>query len=217
VLSRWRGRAATGIPDGIERLHPSWIAWILSHEPPDVVFRIREAVPEGLAPTVDADARGGGTTLANAAAALPAEVARIALTPLARLCEEPCGPCAAALVALTFDDLERELARLGARTLAHSLAGNDATVRARAMALAGAPWAAVMGDAFREPISPAERKTALAHVASNVEASAHGSTERLAHIGLAALKAQLVSEHPGSPFRVAGRLPAALGRRLIEW
>jgi hypothetical protein len=34
---------------------------------------------------------------------------------------------------------------------------------------------------------------------------------------LAVLKSELVDEHAASVYRVAGRLPAALGRPLIGW
>jgi hypothetical protein len=84
------------------------------------------------------------------------------------------------------------------------------------MALAGEPWAQVIADAFREKLSDDEREAARNHAATNVRASAYTSADRLLHIGLAALKACLSEEHAGSVFRVAGRLPAVLGRQLLD-
>jgi hypothetical protein len=212
VLARWRAQVTAGIPDGIERLHPSWLDFVLAGEPPDVVAQVREMLPRAEANTGCLIPPG-----VAARASVPLAVVKMALEPLQRLYGEPCGPLAAELVALPFDELAQEVIRTGAHTLAWSLAGSEASVQARAMAMAGEPWAAIMANALREPVSPDARKAALAHVAANVESSARSPAERLAYVGLAALRARLVAEHPSSPYRVAGRLPAALGRRLVEW
>ena len=60
-------------------------------------------------------------------------------------------------------------------------------------------------------------RIAMAHANERIPDSARTPCERLLHIGLAVLKSDLAAEHPGSVYRVAGRLPAALGRPMIGW
>lgn len=191
ILAQWRARAATGLPSGIEALHPSWTDFALAEAP--------------------AALRAGSP---------PPAIAAIAFAPLAPLCPDgraDCGPLATRLCALGFEALETEVTRVGARTLAHALAGADVAARARRLGEVGEPWASLMIEAFSEPVSATERKAALLLAASNLQPSARTPAERLRDIGLAALTAQLEAEHPGSRFRVAGRLPAELGRRLLGW
>ncbi len=219
TLAGWRAQAASGLPNGIERLHPSWIEAALASEPPDLLACFRKSLPEGFRSTVAA-LHGRAEPEAAAASLSPAlarELDRIGFGHLAPLCEGATGPLATRLCALSFDELQDEATRIGARTLGQSLVGTDGPVRARAMALAGEPWARVMAEAFNEELSDDQRKAAMGHVAANVHASARTPSERLLDIGLAVLKGDLSAEHAGSLFSVAGRLPAALGRRLLEW
>jgi hypothetical protein len=85
------------------------------------------------------------------------------------------------------------------------------------MAAAGEPWAQAIGAASGESTSDAERKAAMAHAHARIPDSARTPGDRLLHIGLSVLKSELVAEHPGSLYCVAGRLPAALGRPLVGW
>jgi hypothetical protein len=90
-------------------------------------------------------------------------------------------------------------------------------LRARAMVAAGEPWAQVIGQASAESLPDSDRKSAMAHAKTRIPDSARTPRERLLHVGLAVLKSELVAEHEGSLYRVAGRLPAALGRAMIGW
>ena len=145
------------------------------------------------------------------------EVERVAFGWLAPLCESDCGLRAESLLGLDFDGLLFEVTRLGARAVGQSLAGAVPVLRARAMAAAGEPWAQVIGSASAESVLAADRKIAMAHANTRIPDSARTPSERLLHIGLAVLKSELAAEHPGSIYRVAGRLPAALGRSMIGW
>jgi hypothetical protein len=217
-LARWRLEATSGLPSGVERLHPSWIEGALVGKPSDVLEYFRKVLPQVFRSTVESLVGRGG--MAAAEAGIPSELAveieRVAFGHLAPLCDAPCGPLGARLCALDWDALQEEVTRLGARTVGHSLAGTPASVCARAMALAGKPWADVMAEAFAENISDEERRAAMVHAATQVHDSARSPSERLLQVGLAALKVQLAKDHPGSAFRVAGRLPAQLGRQLLE-
>jgi hypothetical protein len=219
ILAAWRAQALAGVPRCIDRLHPSWIEAALAGEPPYLLRYLRGILPAVLRPTVDAlmGASGGVGADANPDRDLGRAIERIAFGHLGLLCESPCGPLATRLCALDFEALHTEVIRIGARTIGRSLAGASSVVRARAMALAGEPWAGVMAAAFAEDLSQDQRRAAMAHAAANVQASARTSSERLFHIGLAALRADLAAEGVGSLGRVAGRLPVQQGRQLLGW
>jgi hypothetical protein len=218
VLSAWRARAQGGLPEGLEHLHPSWIAATFAGEPSYLLRYFQGRLPHALGHAVEALMAGAAVEDQDAVMGPQQghEIEQIALAPLVRLCEGSCGPLAAKLCGLEFEALQVEVTRRGARTLAQSLAGADASIQARAMALAGQPWAAVMAEAWGKSISAEERTAARIHASANVYASARTSAERLLHIGLAALKSELAAEGAGSVSRVAGRLPAELGRRLLS-
>jgi hypothetical protein len=219
ILDAWRARAIAGLPRCIDRLHPSWIEAALAGEPPHILRYLRGILPAALRPMVDKlmEAAGGAGADTGLGRDLGRAIERIAFGHLAPLCEGPCGPLASRLCALDFEALQTEVTRMGARTLARSLAGASTVVRARAMALAGEPWAAVMAAAFAQDLSQDQRRAAIAHAAANVHAPARTSSERLFHIGLAALREELAEDGVGSVFRVAGRLPARQGRQLLGW
>jgi hypothetical protein len=216
LFERWRAELATGLPSGLARLHPSWIEDALAGEPPHLLALLRGCLPASRPGSLPASLGS-----ADHRSGLRSDLARVAFGHLAPLCENPAGPLATSLSALPFEALMDEVGRLGARTLARSLAGSEPAVRARAMAVAGEPWATVMAQAFGQaasrPVSEDERQAAVAQVAGSVALPAHTPGERLLHIGMATLAADLAAEHPGSRFRVAGRLPAQLGRRLLGW
>jgi len=225
ILAEWRTEAAMPLPRGLDRLHPSWIVAALVGEPEPILRMalaelpgpLRVAVLPGLAtedwrPAEEPDA---------CSRAMRWEVVRLAFGWLAPLCESEAGLVAESLCALAFDDLMTDLRGRGARAMGQSLAGVAPALRARAMAAAGEPWAQVIGKASAENLSDASRKAAMAHANTRVPDAARTPSDRLLHIGLAVLKSELAAEHPGSisgcMLRVAGRLPASLGRPLLGW
>ncbi len=222
ILAEWRAEAASPVPQGLERLHPSWIARALEGEPAHLVRLAVTDLPEGVrAYAVGMVGGGAGTGKDDELRACPSatkrEIARMAFGSLTPLCESACGPLAETLCALPFDALLIEATRRGARVVGQSLAGASPTLRAHAMAAIGEPWAQVIGAASVEGTSDADRKTALLHANARIPDSVRTQGDRLLHIGLLALKTELVAEHAGSIYRVAGRLPAALGRPLLAW
>ena len=120
-------------------------------------------------------------------------------------CAATDGAAPLSLAALIADAKERNPTLLAARE------------RARAMAAAGEPWARAIAAGTLEAVAKeAQREAAtLARAAGGTETGA--ARERLLAIGLAQLKIELEHEHPGSRLRVAGRLPAPLGRSLAGW
>ena len=221
ALTEWRAEAADTLPPGLARLHPSWIVAALEGEPVRIIDIVVPDLPEPLRAAVLGmpDGAGAGAQPADEMCpmAIKREVAHAAFGSLAPLCESACGPLAEILCGLPFDELLTEATRRGAHAVGQSLAGAPPALRARAMAAAGEPWAQVIGAASAESTSPACRKAAMAHANTTIPDSARAPSERLLHIGLAALKSELVDERVGSVYRVAGRLPAALGRPLIGW
>lgn len=221
ILAAWRTEAASAVPRGLDRLHPSWIVAALAGEPAPIVRMVLAELPEPLRAQVRSSLAGEDPRLADGSdacsLAVKREVLQVAFGWLAPLCESDGGPVAESLCALAFDDLLTDVLGRGARAVGQSLVGAAPALRARAMAAAGEPWAQVIGKASAENVSDADRKTAMAHANTPMPDAARTPSDRLLHIGLAALKSELVAEHAGSIFRVAGRLPASLGRPLINW
>jgi hypothetical protein len=201
TLALWQAEALSAKPEGLLHLHPSWSEEALAGERSEVVAAVQAApAASGTIPPE--------TTR---------ELARLAFAWLAPLCESAAGPLAERLCRLEPAALVTELTRRGARVVGRSLAGAAPVLRARAMAAAGEPWAQEIAAAFAEKVSRDE--CAAAGVFANAVATADERTprERLLAVGLAALEAELVAEAPGSVLRVAGRLPAPLGRVLVGW
>jgi hypothetical protein len=215
-LANLRLEAESGLPAGFEELHPSWIEDALAGEPACLLEQIGESLPAALRLTVGAAFRGSATKASaeRRNGALRRDVVRIAFAHLAPFCEGG-GPLAARLSRLGLDALKDEITRIGARVLGRSLVGADAAVRARAMALAGEPWAKVIAQALGEEGVGEAGKAAARQVAANVDVTVHTAGERLLFIGLASLKEALQAESKSSAPRVAGRLPIVLGRRLL--
>jgi hypothetical protein len=218
VLSGWRARAKNGLPQGIERLHPSWIEAALASEPPFLLRYFSKRLPEPLRPAVERlmPCGGGGGPDPRIDIVLGREIDTIAFGHLALLCESACGALAINLCAMGFEELRTEVTRMGARALGRSLVGSEAAVQSRAMAMAGEPWASLIAEGLRQPLASDQRRTTLAHLSTSVKDSACTGAERLLHIGLVALKMELLAEGGGSLRRVAGRLPESLGRELLS-
>jgi hypothetical protein len=197
----WRAEAASGLPHGLSGMHPSWIEEALAGERPEVIAAL---------------GKGSG-----ASAALPTELAgalaRLAFGKLAPLCESRGGVLAERLVGLELEGLLSEITRRGARTVGRSLAGAAPSLRARAMVAVGEPWAAEIAAGSSEEVTPEQRASALALANTAGAFGTRSAVERLSLIGLACLRADLQAESPGSCLRVAGRLPAPLGRVLAGW
>jgi hypothetical protein len=83
------------------------------------------------------------------------------------------------------------------------------------MAAAGPRWAGEISTASSRAASAAEREGARALVARATTTEGTGTIERLRAVGVLALRAALLEEGWRSVARVAGKLPVALGRRLL--
>jgi hypothetical protein len=116
---------------------------------------------------------------------------------------------------LTFDDLLAEVTRLGARTVGHSLAGAAPAIHARAMASVGEPWAQQLLAAALEPAPKPVHAAAVTLAEAMRGGAPRTPIERLRQVGIQALRADLQAEHSKSIAKVAGRLPADLGRLLL--
>jgi hypothetical protein len=192
VLDAWRKEALHAAPAEIERLHPSWMADLASREP---FLRDRG--------TLSHDARR--------------DVERVAHALLEPLWSAPAGPQAGRLCDLDCDDLLDELTRLGARAIGWSLSGSAPQVLAKVMAAFGEPWAGLLREASAHKVSEAQRAVARACASTKLPSPGHARTDRLLHVGLAWLRAELGRAEPASLRCLAGRLPAPLGRWLLEW
>jgi len=192
ILAGWRQEAESGLSDDVHALDPSWIEACVEGESQAIGRAVREL-----------DMRPNR------------ELERAAFAWLAPLWQRTIGPRAEALCNLPASDLIVEVKRLGATVVGRSLAGAPRELRARAMAAAGEPWAQAIGDASGSAISESERHSARAIAMAAL--TADSKEDCLISIGLAALRLDLPLDGPGSIFRVAGRLPARLGRRLIGW
>jgi hypothetical protein len=201
TIAAWRAEAASALPAGLSRLHPSWIEEALAGERTEVVAAIRPA-PTAARAIREETAR---------------ELARLAFGRLAPLCESTAGSLGQSLCDLEFEELLSEVTRRGARVVGRSLAGAAPSLRARAMASAGEPWAQDIAAASLATVSSAERAAATVDASAPAASEGRTARERMLAIGLASLKAELKAEGAGSPFRVAGRLPAPLGRSLVGW
>lgn len=192
-LEAWRAQAVAGIADDLARLHPSWRREALAGQPAHIAAAMAARAPR--ARLLD----------------------RLAFGHLLPLCQAPPGPLSARLCQLEADALLAEIARRGARLLGRSLAGGPPALRARAMAAVGAPWAAEIAAAVGERLAPAERAAVAAAVAEADARPGLPVHERMLFLGLAALAVELEAEGRAALASVAGRLPAALGARLLGW
>lgn len=208
----WRSAIDEAVPAGIEQLHPSWIVEAVLHEPGDIVALARTALPESLHALVG----GGRPPVARLSVAIAPEVVRLAWAPLASVCIGEAGPRAQALCHLSLEELLAEVTRKGACIVGQSLSRATASERARVMASVGEPWSAHVLAAAVEAASRSARPATAILVEAARLTSPRSPVERLQHVGVVALRSELRSEHPDSSAKVAGRLPAELGRVLLE-
>lgn len=200
-------------PTGIEALHPSWIREALSRAPADLVPSLAAGLPE----SVRVASGPGSAVIEQTNPVELADLQRALLVALEPLCNRNGGPLAEQLSRLSFDGLQATIMRWGAWAVGRSLYGSDPIIRARALSAVGEPWAAEIAAASSRPVSEAER--ARARVLTNATSAAEARTpeERLLAVGLASLHDALSREGEDSLHQVAGRLPAALGRRWLGW
>jgi hypothetical protein len=193
TLARWREHSLGSVPTGGERLHPSWMEELAS-------LARRDTAP--LSPSAKRD------------------LERSAFASLAVMFEDSEAEREDPAWQLGGLDLEEVLARLateGARTLGRSLSSASPAVRAKIMASMGEPWAGYIAASSAGKVSEAERATARVCASSKLPASVTAPAHRLLYIGLATLRHEMSGRNPALLGRVAGRLPAPLGRWLLGW
>jgi hypothetical protein len=216
-LVAWKNEALATYPPGLEKLHLSWVLAAINQEPPEMMGPLIRDLPPALQSHVDAyfAQEGGITSIPSVAVGLdPArnrEIIRFLLNPLEVLIVEPSGPLGSELYTLDLEQLALRIMHHGAVAVGRSLAGAPLTIRAKAMAALGKPWAALVGEKSSENVSSDERAVALAHTRVAMPRSATGIEDRLIHIGLSVIKEPLLKEGQKSLFSVAGRLPHSIG------
>ncbi len=207
-----QGSLAEVLPRGIEDLHPSWIAHALANEPEHIVTIVRSALPELLQPILG---MRGSASAGTAPLPVQREIVRLAFAELVPLCGSDGDGLASSLCQLSFDELLAEVTRMGARTVGQSLSGSAPTVRARAMASVGEPWAQQILAAVREPPPKLVHDAAVTLVVAIRGEVPRTPIERLRQVGVLALRAELQTQHASALAKVAGRLPVELGRMLL--
>ena len=118
-LEGWRCQAASALPEGLARLHPSWIDDILDGEPEHIAREVRAILPSALRDVSRSDEAtlvvGGGDASGQsdeaADEAAKRDLRRLLFVRLEPLCAGACGPRAQVLCGLTFEALLDEVAR----------------------------------------------------------------------------------------------------------
>ncbi len=212
---------AARIPVGLDDLDASWLAEALGGEPSDLVL----AVVAGMSAAVSEVGRGICRARGDDPDALPpavvspealADLRRLIFGPLEVLVDGVAGPLGGALCRLTTAALLLEVAQRGARVVGLSLAGAPTGVVARAVVAAGSEVGKHISQAAAERPTVEERDEARRQVAVAAADETLSSHEvRIRALGLAVLRPALTAEGFESLACVAGRLPVALGRRLL--
>jgi hypothetical protein len=211
--------AAAPVPPAVLELDPTWMETI--DEDPALMRAATALLPAAFRTEAEATLRrrgaGSSPALRPGPAAL-ADLQRIVLAPLAALTAEPEGPLGKRLASEPQTEILFALAREGARALGQSLAGAPLSLRAQAMARVGAPLAAEMGRAASETVDEVARDRAREVVARAAALTGEMTDPgtRLRVVGALVLGPALAGEGVRSVARVAGRLPVALGRLLLE-
>lgn len=221
ALGRIAGDTMFRVPVEIAQVHPSWIEAAFEAEPSDIVLGLLAGLPQDLREigwTVVRRRHESADVLVPAAIdpeVLP-EVQRFVLDGALSLLGEGAGPSAVALAGLPLPKLVESLARRGAETLGRSLLGAPGPVLARAMASVGFRWADVVAGAAAQMIEPAARDQARRLIAAAADVQASLPEERLQEVGALSLHGELAAEGEASVRLVAGRLPMALGARVLS-
>ena len=226
------------VPDGLANLHPSWLRYVLGRERPEVAAALavrleaagvgcgegawRTARPAPLLPSVASDLLwllfGRLSDPNPAQQAFPAD----------RSLDDAMGSTRAVLWhRLPGTVLWRALCERGAAEVGRSLHRAEPVMRARAMATVGAPWAQVIARFAAENVEPPARDRARLAVARAgamagrddvplEDAGRPGAEVRLAFVGLSAARPELSAAGPAALRTIALRLPAVVGRFLLE-
>lgn len=223
------------VPPGLQHVHPSWLRRVLHREPPPVAAALARAL-------ADSGLHGlEGPWLAASpaplAAGFEAQLAWALFGPLAdpEPAASPSQPShtapgewasgasrAVLWQRLPGNVLWRVLCERGAAEVGRSLHRSEAVMRARAMAMVGAPWAQVIARFASEPVEEPARERARVSVAkaSSLAAKQEFAVEdagrpepeiRLAFVGLCAAAHEIGATGPAAVRTIALRLPAALG------
>jgi len=205
-------------PGGLEQVHEDWLRERLTAETKGVV----EATTAEMGPLLQ---RLGAEVLSERREQpdAPAPVAAAGVTALRRAVfagmvplrgpGAPAGELARSLVDLQTPALLEAIDRRGAETLGVSLRGAPGPVVARAAAGLDGPLGEVLLAWAGSDGPSAAREEARAIVAAAVGTR---PGDRVRDTGLRALAAALAAEGSAATVAVAQRLPATLGRRLLE-
>jgi len=207
-------------PPFMRDIHASWLVPLLSPEPSDLIPALVAGAPQAAREAAQEVMNGrSGEPRATEPVVLPAEVAaELRRYLFAGLGEAPPagGPLISKLLEMSGPALQKELRRLGARSLGATLAKAAPELRARAMASVGAELAAELCQAAEtaDRVERAEAESDVKGAAADLTGTVE---ERLLAIGVSALLRLIRSEPPASRVALAHRLPRKLGRRLLPF
>lgn len=229
---------SSSVPGGLGSLHPSWLRYVLGRERPEVAAAL---VTRLEASGVNC---GEGPWRTARPAMMPAAVVNDLLWLLFGRLSDPEPAQHAFPPDRPFDDtgvgtravlwhrlpgsvLWRALCERGAAEVGRSLHRAEPVMRARAMATVGAPWAQVIARFAAENVEPPARDRARLAVARAgamagrddvplEDAGRPGAEVRLAFVGLSAARPELSAAGPAAVRTIALRLPAVVGRFLLE-
>lgn len=224
------------VPPGLQALHPSWLRYVLGREPTAVAaaleIRLAAAGVQGAEGPWSQmpPARLGATLLSDLLWLLFGRLSDPdpgqTQFPADRTFEEgSLGTRSVLWHRLPGSVLWRALCERGAAEVGRSLHGAERVMRARAMATVGAPWAEVVERFAALPLdAPARDRSRLAVARASAMAGRDGLADsgrpdaevRLAFVGLSAARAELSAAGPSALRTIALRLPAVVGRFLLE-
>lgn len=228
-----------GIPSGLNALHPSWIQHVLDCEPPGVAAAL-VAVLEAGGVVV-----GSGAWQQTQPALLTPSVLHELVWLLFGRFSDPDPGLSRFPTDRTGQDvvpggrsvlwhrlggavLWRSLCERGATEVGRSLHGAERVMKARAMATVGAPWAQLVEKFAAVPLDASSRdrsRLAIARASAmatrdNLPRDDSGRPPaelRLAFVGLCAARTELSAAGPLALRTIALRLPAVVGRCLLEF
>lgn len=241
AAARTRGHTASvrpAVPPGLSAIHPSWIRYVLAREALPLAAALQEGLRQGGVPG------GEGPWSHVTPAPVPSALLGDLLWLLFGRLSDP-DPTATPFPAdRSFEEgsmgarsvlwhrlpgsvLWRALCERGACEVGRSLRGAEPVMRARAMATVGVPWAQVIARTASEPFdAPARDRSRLAVARASAmagrddvplgDAGRPGAEVRLAFVGLSAARTELGAAGPEALRTIALRLPAVVGRFLLD-
>jgi hypothetical protein len=237
-----KSEAETGgqveVPGGLNAIHPSWLRYVLAREDLGVAAALCTLL-ESSGVTV-----GTGPWANTRPAVLSPAVLRDLLWLLFGRLSDPAPPHSQFLVDRHHDGtspgartvlwhrlggtvLWRALCERGAAEVGRSLHGADKVMRARAMATVGAPWAQIVEKHASGPVDvPSRDRARLSLARASALAARDDLVEhdidkpapevRLSFVGLCAARSELSAAGAVALRTIALRLPAVVGRCLME-